>query len=127
MTRAANDLSVSPLFLSSSSWAETGDSISEVINITTTSAVTVVLEMMFFAVVCVFGIAPLDFYLHYISVLKVISVSEFYVCGNLHNPLVVIALYAVAVRSQYESFSIKDAAGHYFHRDFTFVFFFSQA
>ena len=56
-----------------------------------------------------------------------ISVSEFNVCGNLQNPLVAVVLNIVTVRSQYESFPAKDATGNYFHRDFTAVFFFSQA
>src|SRR5262249_38679439 len=126
MTLSAKDLRVSPLFRSSGSWAETGDSTSEVINITATSAITVVLESVCFAVECVFGIAPLDFYLHYISVLEAIRVSEFYVRSDLHNPLVVITLFIVAVRPQYESSPAEDATGHDLHRDFASVFFFSQ-
>jgi hypothetical protein len=38
--------------------------------------------------------------LYYISVLEMISVPEFNVRGDLQNPLVVIVLEIVAVRSQ---------------------------
>jgi len=39
--------------------------------------------------------------LRYISILEVISVSEFDVCSDFQNPLVVMILNIVAVRSQY--------------------------